>query len=68
MIIFNYPSKKALKENIGNHLLYLETSIFGAEYVSNGTMTGANRPYITGKGKSFFTNVTLKNDIIVKVT
>ncbi len=68
MIIFNYPSKKVLKENLGENLRYIETSVFGKEYVSNGTMTGANRPHITGKGREFFANVTLENDIIVKVT
>lgn len=51
MIIFNYPSKKVLKEQIGKQLNYIETSIFGAEYVSDGTMVGANRPHITGQGR-----------------
>ena len=67
MIIFDYPSKKILKENIGNRLRYIETSIFGPEYRSNGTLTGANRPHITGKGREFFANVTMKDDLIIKV-
>jgi hypothetical protein len=67
MIIFNYPSKKVLKESIGKHLNYIETSMFGVEYKPNGTLTGANRPHITGIGREFFANVTLENDIIVKV-
>ena len=54
MIIFNYPSKKVLKECIGKPLNYIETSLFGNEYVRNGTMTGANRPHITGQGREFF--------------
>jgi hypothetical protein len=29
MIIFNYNSKKELKENVGNRLDYIETSMFG---------------------------------------
>ena len=64
MIIFNYPSKKALKECIGQPLRYIETSLFGPEYTPNGTLTGANRPHITCKGREFFANVTMENGII----
>ena len=32
MLIFNYKSKKELKENIGKPLNYTETSMFGPEY------------------------------------
>ena len=67
MIIFNYPSKKVLKENIGQPLKYIETSLFGTEYIRNGTMTGANRPHITGKGREFFATVTMENGLIVGV-
>lgn len=31
MLVFNYESKKALKESIGKPLRYIETSIFGEE-------------------------------------
>ena len=68
MIVFNYKSKKELKENVGNSLKFIETSLFGNEYVSNGTMTGANRPHITGIGREFFAQVTMKDDLIYKVT
>lgn len=67
MIIFNYPSKKVLKESIGKPLNYIETSIFGAEYISNGVLTGANRPHITGIGREFFANVTMKDNVIAGV-
>ena len=67
MIVFNYPSKKALRENIGQRLRYIETSFFGAEYVSDGELTGANRPHITGQGREFFAQVTLENDRIIAV-
>lgn len=67
MIIFNYPSKKVLKEQIGKQLNYIETSMFGPEYVSDGTMVGANRPHITGQGREFFAEVTMKNNRIVGV-
>ena len=64
MIIFNYPSKKELKANVGKPLKYIETSLFGAEYIPNGSITGANRPHITGLGREFFAIVTMENNII----
>jgi hypothetical protein len=67
MIIFNYNSKKELKENVGNRLDYIETSMFGPEYVSDGKLTGANRPHITGKGREFFATVTMANGLITRV-
>jgi hypothetical protein len=64
MLVFNYESKKALKENVGNPLRFIETSIFGPEYRDNGVLTGANRPHITHKGREFFANVTMENGLI----
>jgi hypothetical protein len=64
MLVFNYESKKALKESIGKPLRYIETSMFGPEYRDNGILTGANRPHITGKGREFFANVTMANGLI----
>lgn len=64
MIVFDYPSKKDLKACIGKPLRYIETSLFGPEYRDNGTLTGANRPHITGKGREFFTNVVMENGLI----
>jgi hypothetical protein len=64
MIIFNYPSKKVLKESVGQPLRYIETSLFGPEYRPDGILTGANRPHITGQGREFFANVTMQNGII----
>lgn len=64
MIIFNYASKKELKANIGKRLDYIETSLFGPEYIANGVLTGANRPHITGKGREFFAQVTMQNGLI----
>ncbi len=66
-IIFIYESKKQLKENIGKRLKYIETSMFGNEYRPDGMLTGANRPHITGIGREFFANVTMKNGLIAKV-
>ena len=67
MIIFNYSSKKELKERIGQSLDYIETSMFGPEYTPDGVLTGANRPHITGKGREFFANVTMLNGLIKAV-
>jgi len=66
-LVVKYPSKKVLKENVGNRLRYIETSIFGPEYKSNGMLVVANRPHITGMGREFFAQVLMENDLIVKV-
>lgn len=67
MIVFDYPSKKVLKENVGERLRYIETSMFGEEYISTGKLTGANRPHITGQGREFFATVTMKDGLIERV-
>lgn len=67
MLIFNYPSKKVLKENIGHPLRYTETSMFGAEYRPDGKLVGANRPHITKQGREFFAEVTMRGGLIAKV-
>ncbi len=74
MMILNYKSKKELKENVGKSLDYTETSMFGAEYLSNGSFCGCNRPYSPKypkfeqrKGREFFANVTIENDLIKSV-
>ena len=68
MLILNYKSKKELKEQIGKVLDYTETSVFGPEYKPNGTVIGSNRPHLTSNsGREFFAEVTLKNNLIVKV-
>ena len=67
MLVFVYPSKKILKENIGKPLRYIETSLFGPEYRRDGTLTGANRPHITGMGREFFANVEMENGLIKSV-
>jgi len=67
MLIFNYPSKKVLKEQVGQILRYTETSIFGEQYRPDGWLTGANRPHITGIGREFFAEVLMENGKITKV-
>jgi len=67
MLVFNYKSKKELKTHIGERLDYIETSLFGEEFRPDGVLTGANRPHITGKGREFFANVTMKDGLIHSV-
>jgi len=68
MLILNYKSKKELKDQIGKLLDYTETSVFGPEYKPNGIIVGSNRPHSTNnKGREFFAEVTLKNNLIKKV-
>jgi hypothetical protein len=69
MMIFNYESKKQMKENIGQPLLYTETSVFGNEYKSDGKFIGCNRPSLPeGTGsREFFAEVTMFNDLIIEV-
>lgn len=67
MLIFNYPSKKVLKKSIGKPLNFVETSVFGPQYKLNGTLTGANRPHITGQGREFFAQVTMQDGKIKSV-
>lgn len=66
MMLFNYPTKKALKEAIGQNLCYTETS-FGSEYVASGSITGAHAGPYQGNVREYFATVTLKNNKIVKV-
>lgn len=67
MMILNYESKKALKENIGKELRYTETSFFGNEYLPNGKFCGCNRPHLTGYKREFFAEVTMLDGLISKV-
>ena len=61
MIQLLYETKKELKENVGNEVEYIETSFFGEEYKSTGTITGCN------KKRSWFANVIMQDDKIIKV-
>ena len=66
MMIFNYESKKQMKECIGQPLRYTETSFFGKEYKSDGSFVGCNRPSLPeGTGtREFFAKVTMEADVI----
>jgi len=67
VIILNYSSKKVLREQIGQPLRYIEISMFGPEYLENGSFFGANRPSVTGQGRFFCAKVTMENGLIAKV-
>ena len=68
MLLTGYKSKKALKATIGSSLCYQETSLFGAEYKSNGVFCGAHRPAITGlPGREFFAEITMENNLIKSI-
>jgi hypothetical protein len=60
MIQLLYETKKQLKENVGSELEYIETSFFGEEYKSTGTITGCN------KKRSWFANVVMQDDKIIQ--
>ena len=68
MLVFDYPSKKEMKEQVGQALNYMETSMFGPEYVADGVIYGCNRPHITGHKREFFAQVTMKDGKIFKVS
>lgn len=68
MIIFDYPTKKALKAAIGQPLRFRETSVFGPEYRTDGTLTGCNRPHITGHKTEFFAEIVMVGGLISKVS
>lgn len=67
MLIFDYPSKKAMSECIGQPLKFRETSLFGAEYRLDGKLVGSNRPHLTGHKREFFAEVEMVNGRIRRV-
>lgn len=64
MLGANYPTKKALKASIGQPLRHTETSMFGPEYTTNGTLTVVGpSPY----QRNWFATVTMRDGKIAKV-
>ena len=61
MIQVAYKSKKELKECKGKRLVYMETSLFGPEYLSTGSFC------VTNTKRTYFARITMKNDLINKV-
>lgn len=62
----SYKTKKELKAAIGQPLRYIETSIFGPEYRSNGTfcVVGPD-PY---RNRKWYAEVTMREGKIAKVS
>ena len=68
ILVTGYKSKKELKENIGQRLIYMETSVRGAEYKATGSFTVAGRVGPLGLAKKeFFAYVTMADGLIQKV-
>ena len=65
MIGFDYRTKKELKASIGQDLQYIETSIFGPEYVADGTLTGVGP---SPDQRKWYARVTMGGGKIVKVS
>jgi len=64
MIAATYKTKKELRENVGKPLKYVETSMFGKEYVSTGHFA------VVGPGpydRKWYAEVHMKDDLIVRV-
>ena len=59
-----YRTKKDLKASIGKRLRYIETSMFGDEYKSNGRFCVVG-PSPTSR--KWFAEVTMENDLIKSV-
>jgi hypothetical protein len=65
MLGASYATKKALKESVGKPLRFIETSMFGAEFRSNGSLTVVGPdPY---RDRRWFATVTMVNGLIAKV-
>lgn len=60
----SYSTKKDLKAAVGQPLKYVETSMFGPEYMANGKFCVVG-PSPTQR--KFFAEVTMKDGLIFKV-
>jgi hypothetical protein len=61
----SYKTKKELKAAVGKPLRYIETSMFGPQYQSNGKFCVVGPcPYTSRK---WYAEVTMENDLIKKV-
>ena len=64
MLVARYPTKKALKAEVGNRLRYEETSMFGPEFKRDGTFP------VVGPGayeRKWYAQVTMRDGFIDKV-
>ena len=64
MMAASYPTKKNMREHIGQPLRYVETSLFGEEYHGDGQYVVVGpAPYV----RKWYAQVTVKNGVIAKV-
>jgi len=61
----SYKTKKELKANVGKHLNYVETSMFGKEYTDNGKFCVVGPCAHTNR--KWYAEVTMVNGLIAKV-
>lgn len=64
-MVANYRTKKALKESVGESLSYTETSMFGPEYVPNGSFSVVGP---SAYQRKWFARVTMADGFIAKVS
>lgn len=65
LVVIGYKTKKQLKEAVGQPLRYVETSMFGAEYKDNGSLTVVGpSPY----ERKWFATVVMKDGKIARVS
>lgn len=65
MMQANYNTKKELKASIGQPLKYAETSMFGQEYLSNGSFCVVGPD--ARLDRKWYAEVTMKDNLITKV-
>lgn len=65
MLVANYKTKKELKASKGTPLRYTETSLFGAEYKSNGQFAVVGP---SAYQRKWYAQVTMKDGIIHHVS
>jgi hypothetical protein len=64
MMIFDYPTKRALKASVGQPL-----KVIGSPYLEDScSVVGCNRPELTGFNREFYANVVLLKGLIKEVS
>ena len=61
----SYPTKKVLKEAIGQPLRYVETSMFGSEFKLDGTFCVVGPDAYNNR--KWYAEVTMRNGVIKSV-
>lgn len=63
MVVFDYPTKRALKASIGKPL-----RVLGAPFIPERVnVAGCNRPFLTGFNREFYASVVVENGLIKEV-